>query len=211
MSSVTIIDSGICNLFNVKRAFESIGAEVVITRSKEVIMEAQRVVLPGVGAFRQGMQSLNQYGLAETLQAFAKSGRPLFGICLGMQKLMSYSEEFGMWNGLGIIEGRVRRFCEPSSQVQSYKIPQIGWNTLEEAFAWDKTVLDGIGKKPYVYFVHSYIVEPVDKKHCLAYTNYGQDKFCSVIKRDNVSGCQFHPERSGEAGLKILRNFLAEK
>ena len=127
---VTIIDSGICNLFNVRRAFEWIGTKVTITRSKKDILEAPRVVLPGVGAFGAAMQSLEQFDLIDTIKSYAKSGKPLLGICLGMQLLMTQSEELGIWEGLHLVRGRVRIFKPTQVNGLKYKIPQIGWNFL---------------------------------------------------------------------------------
>lgn len=216
--SVVIIDSGICNLFNVRGAFESLNANVIVTRSKSDILSARRVVLPGVGAFGAGMQSLEQCDLVDTIKNFVKSGKPILGICLGMQMLMSRSEEHGVWDGLGLIKGVVRSFQKPDAGGIQFKIPQIGWNFIERNERFfppkdykDGTVLDGLDPKPYMYFVHSYVVEPADERHCLTYTYYGKDKFCSVVKKNNVSGCQFHPERSGNVGLRILQNFLDEE
>lgn len=212
---VVIIDSGICNLFNVKGTFESLQATVVISRSPEAIRNAERAVLPGVGAFGAGMQSLAQYDLVEPIRSFAKSGKPLLGICLGMQMLLSVSQELGVWDGLGLIPGRVRAFQKPTPSGPSFKIPQIGWNRIERPNGgskdpWAETLLHGLDEKPFLYFVHSFIAIPEDPRHLLAYTEYGQDRFASVVKRDNISGCQFHPERSGATGLGILQNFLKE-
>lgn len=208
--NVVIIDSGICNLFNIRRAFRSLGAEVLITRSKKDIEGASRLVLPGVGAFGAGMKSLNGLDLADSIRTFVKSGKPFLGVCLGMQMLLSHSEELGSWEGLDIIKGKVRVLSSPTPGQAPYKIPEIGWNCLEPNGKWGQTILSDLGEKPYFYFVHSYVVEPDNASDVLAYTVYGRDRFCSVLKRDNVSACQFHPERSGEVGLKLLRNFLGE-
>lgn len=214
-SRVVIVDSGICNLFNVRRAFERLGAEVVISRSSKDINEATRVVLPGVGAFGAAMTGLEQEKLIDPIRQYANSGKPLMGICLGMQLLMSHSEEYGSWEGLNLIEGNVRILKSPEEGGAKFKIPEIGWNVLEEnpelypaGKTWEGTALQGLGQNPYMYFVHSFVVVPESPKDILAYTRYGRDHYCSVVHRDNVTGCQFHPERSGEAGLKILENFL---
>ncbi len=208
-TTVVIIDSGICNLFNVQRAFESIGAQVTISRSKKDILGAERIVLPGVGAFGPGMESLSQHDLIEPIAAFVKSGKPLLGICLGMQMLMTTSEELGVWKGLDLVKGRVRMFQKPESSDTKFKIPQIGWNVIEKSES-KGTILNGLGEKPYVYFVHSFVVEPEDPRHVLGATTYGRNRFCSVLRKDNISACQFHPERSGPIGLKVLQNFLKE-
>lgn len=208
--SIVIIDSGICNLFNIRRAFRSLGAEVLITRSEKDIEGASRLVLPGVGAFGAGMKSLHGHNLIEPIRAHVNSGKPFLGICLGMQMLLSHSEEYGLWDGLNIIQGRVRMFTSPVPGSSSHKIPQIGWNCLEPNGSWGQTLLNGLGEKPYFYFVHSFIVVPDNPADCLAFTMYGRDRYCSFLKRENITACQFHPERSGEVGLKLLRNFLSE-
>src|SRR3989338_5896652 len=206
---VVIIDSGICNLFNIRRAFENLGAKVVISCDRKQILGAPRVILPGVGAFGSGMKNLERLELVSSLWDYVASGKLLFGICLGMQMLLSHSEEHGIWDGLGIIPGRVRRFREANDNTPSYKIPQIGWNTLEPTEkGWSGSLLDGITQPISVYFVHSYVVEPASRGVVLARTFYGQDDFCSVLANDNILACQFHHERSGPVGLKILQNFL---
>lgn len=211
---VVIIDSGICNLFNVRRAFGTVGAEIAITREKKDILEASAVVLPGVGAFGPGMDALEQHDLIDSIHRFVKSGKPLLGICLGMQMLLTESEEHGRWKGLGVIPGRVRVLQQPLAGQPPFKIPHIGWSPLEPVetadptLAWDGTLLHDVEPTSYMYFVHSYVADPEDARCCLAVTSYGSDRFCSVIKWENVSACQFHPERSGEAGLRILHNFV---
>lgn len=214
-SNITIIDSDICNLFNVTAAFTSLGCKVLVTRSPREISKADKLVLPGVGAFGPGMRSLSRYDLIEPICTFAKSGKPLLGICLGMQMLASVSEELGQWEGLDLIRGRIRMFQKPDEGGPLFKIPQIGWNLVHrppaEKNSWHGTVLQDIGDRPYVYFVHSFVMEPEEKHHILGITTYGKDTFCSVVKKDNISGCQFHPERSGPVGMRILQNFLKEK
>ena len=217
-NEVIVIDVGISNLFNVKRAFESIGANVIITDAKDEILNASKLVLPGVGAFGAGIKNLKQKNLIQPIRDYAKSGKPLFGICLGMQMLFSQSEEHGFWEGLGIIPGKVRAFQPPVADGEvGFKIPQMGWNYIKRnpelqssinTDSWENTALQGLGDDPYMYFVHSYVGVPDSVADCLAYTFYGHDRFCSVVQRDNVTGCQFHPERSGEIGIRILENFL---
>lgn len=208
-ADLAIIDYGVGNLFNVQRAFHALGLESVITRDPQEVLAAPRLLLPGVGAFEAGMAHLREYKLIEPVRAFARSGKPLLGICLGMQLLMSRSEENGIHEGLDLIPGQVKRFREPEGGAV-FKIPQIGWNALlrpGKGDPWRGTILDGLGADPHMYFVHSYCVFPEDPAARLAITRYGRDEFCSVIQRQNVAGCQFHPERSGEYGLKILENF----
>ena len=209
-AKVVIIDSGICNLFNVQRAFATVGADITVTCQKADILGASSVVLPGVGAFGPGMHALEQHDLVDALHRFVKSGKPLLGICLGMQMLMTESEEHGRWSGLGLIRGRVRALRQPPPGGPVYKIPHIGWSAIEPPAArtWEGTVLDGVASGSYMYFVHSYVVDPEDTQCCLAQTSYGVDRFCSVINHESVSACQFHPERSGDAGLRLLRQFV---
>ncbi len=211
--NVVIVDYGLGNLFNLKRAFESQGQSVPLATDPKFILAADKLVLPGVGAFAAGMKGLEANGLIEAVASFAKTGKPLLGICLGMQLLMDESEENGLWQGLKLIPGRVKKF---SPKDQSIKIPQICWNQLEapagkiaETF-WRGTILDGLPDKSPMYFVNSYFVEPTDSKHTLAQTVYGGETFTSVVQKDNIVGCQFHPERSSTVGLKILKNFISK-
>lgn len=211
---VVILDYGLGNLFNLQRAFESLGLDAVISGDRNVVLGAPRLVLPGVGAFESGMFNLKESGLIDVIHEFAGTGKPLMGICLGMQLMMAESEENGIWQGLSLIPGRVIRFRPPEPGEIQYKIPQIGWNQIELAVkngseAWTGTFLNGIPQGSHMYFVHSYHVVPEDSGVRLAETEYGSDRFCSALLRDNLMGCQFHPERSGPAGLRILNNFAS--
>jgi len=218
-AEVVIVDYGVGNLFNVQRSFQHLGAHSEISRDPDAVRTARRLLLPGVGAFEAGMQHLREYGLIGALREYAESGRPLLGICLGMQLLMSQSDENGLRDGLDLVRGRVVRFQGPESETRGFKIPQIGWNALKRPYGmgshaasddrWKDTVLDGLGVESYVYFIHSYFVVPDDPAVVAAVTDYGKDRFCSVLKKDNLTGCQFHPERSGETGLRILKNFVS--
>lgn len=211
MKQIAIVDYGLGNLFSVERALSAAGAEPHITSKAADLQAADGVVIPGVGAFGEGMQNLEQLGLIAEIQGLARAGKPTLGICLGMQLLMDESEEFGRWPGLGLIPGRVVRFEPPPTT--RVKIPQIGWNSIEapngNGSGWDGTLLDGIEPGAFVYFVHSYAVQTAERTHCLAETEYGGTRFASVAVRDNVMGCQFHPEKSADAGLILLQNFLA--
>lgn len=212
--SVLIVDYGVGNLFNVARAFTSLGASPRISSDPDEIRNADRILLPGVGAFAAGMAGLGEHGLVEVLQEVARKGSiPLLGICLGMQLLMESSEENGLWDGLKIIPGSVKRFSPPGKDQEQFKIPQIGWNTLEvpikrSSSGWKNTILHQTAPGSFMYFVHSYHVVPADAGDTVAQTQYGNDRFCSVINRGSVWGCQFHPERSGEQGLAVLKAFL---
>jgi glutamine amidotransferase len=206
------------NLFSIERALRHIDAETEVTSDPARIASADRLILPGVGAFGNGMEELRRRGIADAIGAFVATGRPIFGICLGMQLMLSEGHEFGLHRGLDLIRGTVVRFRDPDPGEFSYKIPQIGWNGItlpaKNGAAngcrsdWKGTILQDVQPGGYFYFVHSYVTVPESREHVLAETDYGRDRFCSVIVRDNVSGSQFHPERSGETGLKMLRTFM---
>jgi imidazole glycerol-phosphate synthase subunit HisH len=207
---VTVIDYGIGNLFSVGRALEHCGAEVTFTSDPALIESAPRLVLPGVGAFANGIQGLRDRGLVEPIRRYAASGRPLLGICLGMQMLAGVSEEFGTHEGLGLIPGRVVAVPDHTTAGVPHKIPHIGWNGLlaTAGVSWSETLLDDTPEGTAVYLVHSYAVTPEDPAHRLADCLYGGHRICAAIRRGNIVGCQFHPEKSGEVGLRILRRFL---
>lgn len=205
----TVIDYGIGNLYSVGRALEAAGAEVVFASDAAGIAEATHLVLPGVGAFSGGMQGLRERGLVEPIRAYARSGRPLLGICLGMQMLASTSEEFGTHEGLGLIPGRV--LAIPANQLpggRPLKIPAIGWRALNAARDWAGTPLAASAPGTAAYFVHSFHVAPDDPAHRLATYDYGGHVVTAAIGRGQILGTQFHPEKSGPAGLRILEGFL---
>jgi glutamine amidotransferase len=208
---VTVIDYGVGNIFSVSRAIEHFGGEVVLTDDAGVVRESDRVLLPGVGAFANGMQELRNRGLVEPLREYAASGKPFLGICLGMQMLVAESEEFGRHEGLGIVPGKV---VEISGRADGapVKVPHIGWNALarpRDRARWEGTILDGVPEKASAYFVHSFAVVPEHESDRLADTWHGDFRISAAIQHENVSGCQFHPEKSGPTGLRIIRNFLA--
>ena len=192
-----IIDYGAGNLFSVKNALDYIGAESVITKDPAVLESAERIILPGVGAFADAMKKLGETGLIGTIKEQAQK-KPLLGICLGMQMLFDKSFEFGETDGLGLIPGTVELMTPPG-----LLIPQIGWNRL--IYNEKCAILDGLGDEPYVYFVHSYAAH-CGSENVAAYTDYGANVPACVFS-GNVYGCQFHPEKSGEIGLNILRAF----
>jgi glutamine amidotransferase len=168
------------------------------------------LVLPGVGAFGDGLSTLRKRGLVEPVLEWIGAGRPFLGICLGMQLLLGQSEEFGLHEGLGVIPGSVRRL----PQREGSKVPNVGWFALQPpqshaADVWRHTALSDFPADRDVYFVHSYAAYPEDRSHWLARTAFGDHWFCSVVRRENVHGCQFHPEKSGPAGLRVLEGFLA--
>lgn len=198
---IAIIDYGMGNLRSVQKAFEFLGFEALITDEPAVIAEADHVVLPGVGAFCDAMARLRQTGLDQAVMQVAASGKPLLGICLGMQMMFEHSEENGHYDGLGLLPGTVTRFEE-----RGLKIPHMGWNTLQTR---DCPLFDA-GEDPCVYFVHSYCMADVDDSFTAATCDYGQT-FTAAVRRGNVMATQFHPEKSGEAGLKMLQRFAQWK
>lgn len=205
---IAIIDYGIGNLRNVERAFQHVGAPARLTADRAQAASAQALVVPGVGAFGACASELRSRGFAELVVAAAAAGRPLLGICVGMQLLFDESEELGRHAGLGLLPGRVRRFPAGAQDAAGHqlKVPQIGWNQL-----WHdgtEPLLQGAPAGSYAYFVHSYYCAPDEPSDVAATTDYGID-FASVVRRGNVWGVQFHPEKSHAVGLQILRNFAA--
>jgi glutamine amidotransferase len=209
--SVVVVDYDLGNLFSVCRALENVGGAPTVSGDPDQILGAERVLLPGVGAFANGMNGLRERGLIEPLKHFAKTGRPLLGVCLGMQLLLSVGEEFGEYEGIGLIPGRVKKLEPHDAAGQALKLPHIGWNSLRpEGDGWARTPLEGLAPDSPVYFVHSYAPQPERPGDALASCEYGATRFCAAVRRDNVSGCQFHPEKSGPAGLAILARFLKQ-
>lgn len=206
---IAIIDYGMGNLRSVQKGFERIGAEAVITADPRVVLEADKVVLPGVGAFRDCMRNLEQAAFVEPIMQVIAQGRPFLGICVGMQLLFTDSVEFGLYNGLNIIPGHVLRFPEGMQEGSEYlKVPHMGWNQL--SFKQRPTCFEGIQDETNVYFVHSYYVKPDEDSVIATTTGYGIE-FCSSICRDNIVATQFHPEKSQDVGLRILKNFAEMK
>jgi imidazole glycerol-phosphate synthase subunit HisH len=202
---IAIIDYGMGNLRSVQKGFEKIGAEAVVTADPRVILEADRVVLPGVGAFRDCMSNLEQAGFVEPILKVIAGGRPFLGICVGMQLLFSDSVEFGLYQGLNVIPGHVLRFPEGMrAGEEELKVPHMGWNQLsvKRCPAAFENIADGSN----VYFVHSYYVKPDNDDVIATTTEYGFE-FCSAIWKDNIVATQFHPEKSQAVGLGILKNF----
>jgi glutamine amidotransferase len=210
---VTIIDYGVGNLLSVKRGFEHCGAKVVLTSDANLILASQRVVLPGVGAFPNAMNELHRLNLVSVIKELAILGTPLLAICLGMQLLMDESEEFGLTPGLGLISGRVVPVPDKTAEGASQKIPHIGWSSLydsSENSNWAGTLLQDNKLGDSAYFVHSYMAQPASPKNGVAHAIYGGHRISAVISKNRITGCQFHPEKSGEVGLKILRKFCRD-
>ena len=209
---VTVIDYGVGNLLSVQRGLEYCGAHVTLTSDAEQILSASRIVLPGVGAFQNGMQALEQLGLIEVIQEVANRKIPLLGICLGMQLLLTESEEFGLTKGLGLIPGRVIPVPTHALNGETQKIPHIGWSSLQYSNIekkWDGSVLHDNQPGSAAYFVHSFMAIPNLGEHRVADCVYGGHRVPAVIACNQISGCQFHPEKSGEVGIKVLRRFIS--
>ena len=210
---VTIIDYGVGNLLSVQRGFEHCGAKVVLTSDPEVILASQKIILPGVGAFPNAMEALKKLDLVPVIQELARLKKPLLAICLGMQLLMEESEEFGVTAGLGLISGRVVAVPNKTIELNPQKIPYIGWGSLQPTDSesdWMGTLLQDNDPGDAAYFVHSFMAEPTDPKNRVAHSVYGGHRISAVIKKDQITGCQFHPEKSGEVGLRILRRFCLD-
>ena len=201
---IAIVDYGLGNLFSVKKAFEAIGADAVVTSEPDVIRTAGRVVLPGVGAFADGMKFLKERGLDEALHDVVMQQRkPFLGICLGLQLLAETGEEYGNHTGLGWIRGHVRKLNVESTRL---KVPHIGWNNV--TMAGDSSLFRGIRSQADFYFVHSYQLECTDPSDVAATTEYGETVTAAIL-RGNIFATQFHPEKSQDHGLQLLRNFVA--
>ena len=198
---IAIIDYDAGNIKSVEKALQSLGQEVIVTRDHEALLNADKVILPGVGAFGDAMERLNEYGLTDTIKKIVSKNTPFLGICLGLQLLFESSEEAPGVKGLSILKGKIVRF--PSDI--GLKIPQIGWNELVQPNKG--RLFKGIEDGEFVYFVHSYYLIADDIKDVVATTNYGVTVHASV-ERGNVFACQFHPEKSSDVGLKILKNFI---
>ena len=194
---IAIIDYGAGNLHSVKNALDFLNAESIVTGDSETILNADKVILPGVGAFGDAMKCLEKSGLVETVKAVAKSGKPLLGICLGLHLMFEESDEAPGVKGLGLLK---------IPEKDGLKIPHMGWNSI--TVNKNSRILKNIGSEPYVYFVHSYYVNAEDESIISAYTEYGQ-KLDIAVEKDNVFATQFHPEKSGETGMAILKNFIA--
>jgi glutamine amidotransferase len=198
---IAIIDYDAGNLKSVEKALVSLGESPVITRDKENLLSADKVILPGVGAFGEAMDKLHQYGLVEVIQKVAEKGTPLLGICLGLQLFFESSEESEGVKGLGLLPGKIIRFPE----TLGLKVPHMGWNCLD--IKPEAKLFKGIKSGEYVYFVHSYYLEAGQQSDVAATAEYGLT-FGASVERGNVFACQFHPEKSSDTGLKILKNFI---
>jgi imidazole glycerol-phosphate synthase subunit HisH len=197
---IGIVDYGMGNLFSVSKALERLNADYFISGDKDELLSADALLLPGVGSFRDAMEVLQ----ADTIKEFAATGKPLLGICLGMQLLFEDSDENGLTKGLGLLPGKVRRFSGTNAAGETYKVPHMGWNKLE--FVNSSPLLNGL-EEDYVYFVHSYYVSAENSEVLLAKTDY-HEEVSAVVCKDNIFGMQFHPEKSSKLGMALLKNFL---
>ena len=210
MSDVSIIDYGLSNLLSVERACNHLGAHTEIVSDAAGVLAAKRLVLPGVGAFADGMQGLRNAGIIDALLQKTAQGTPLLGICLGMQMLFEESDEFGVHKGLGLIAGRVEKIPETDVYGNLQRVPHVGWQALFANTSEDfsNTVFHGLTAQDEMYFVHSFEAKPEKIAQILACAKYGGRSICAAAQNKNVLGCQFHPEKSGRAGLLVLGNFL---
>ena len=211
MMSTVVIDYGIVNLKNILRSFEYIGVPIDSAVDPDQVLKADRIILPGVGAFASGMNELRTRGMDEAVKCIANTGRPVLGICLGMQMLLDSSIEYGQHQGLGLIPGSVVPIPTNSVGMGRRKIPHIGWNALRypsHASSWKNSCLNRAPEGSFFYFVHSFMVVPEKSSHILAQCIYEGLPVTAAIKKDNITGLQFHPERSGPIGLEILHEFM---
>ncbi len=210
MSEVVVVDYGMGNLLSVTRALDRVGADVVLATTPRAVADAGRLVLPGVGAFGDGMAGVKARGLVDAIRRFASMERPFLGICLGMQMMLEVSEEFGICEGLGLIPGR--NVAVPANGLGGAprKIPHIGWNRLLSSAGrgWDGTILAGLPENAAVYFVHSFMAMPEAAENRVADCDYDGVRIAAAIGCGHLYGCQFHPEKSGPVGLRILENFV---
>jgi glutamine amidotransferase len=198
MNALAIIDYGVGNLRSVEKAFAAMDCEAIVSDDEKILRAAERLVLPGVGAFGACMKALVARGFDELVRERVREGTPLLGVCVGMQLLFEESDEFGSTSGLSLLRGRVRRFSE------ELVVPQVGWNRISQVRT--HPVFAEIEDQSHFYFVHSYYCEPLDKQVVMGQTEYGIN-YASVVARENICGVQFHPEKSQESGLRLLRNF----
>ncbi len=205
---IAIIDYGINNLFSVKRACDLLGFNSIITSDSNVINSSRSVILPGVGAFPYAMGNLKKMKLDRSILNFVDAGKPLMGICLGMQLLMESSIEFEETKGLGLVKGSTDKFNFDTYNMENYSVPHVGWNKIyQDTENWDNTILEKVNDGDFMYFVHSYYIKPKEDIS-LSLTKYGKVSYCSAFQKENIIGVQFHPEKSGNIGLNIYKKFI---
>lgn len=204
---VIIIDYQLGNLFSVKQACDTIGINAKISSNRDDVLNADALILPGVGAFIEAMNNLKKFGLDTAIQEKVKNGTPIFGICLGQQLLFTESEEFGAGKGLDLIAGVIKRFPE-KIEDRTIKVPHIAWNTIYKSQQnWNDSALSELEDNDFMYFIHSYFVKPSDESCILTKTNYDGVEYCSSILKNNIFATQFHPEKSANKGISIYKNW----
>lgn len=205
---IIIVDYGLGNLFSINEACRYLGYSTVISSDPKKILGASNLILPGIGSFEVAMNQLNKLELIETITDYVKTGKPIMGVCLGMQLLFENSMEFGLHKGLGFIKGQVIRFPDVINN-NNIRIPHTGWNKIyKREVDWNNTPLENTNNESFMYFIHSFYAQPYLQENILTYTTYSGFEFCSSVKKDNIIGFQFHPEKSGKDGLLIYDNFL---
>ncbi len=206
---VAIIDYKLGNLFSVQQACFYLGYDAFLSSDPNEIMNSDAIILPGVGAFANAMDNIRKMDLIEPLKDFVSSNKPMMGICLGLQLLFTESEEFGSHKGLGLIDGVVKRFPPKTKMNEIIKVPQIAWNTIyPKNINWSDSPLSVCSPGDYMYFVHSYYVQPEYQNSILSTTIYEDLEYCSSVLKNNIFACQFHPEKSGMHGIEIYKNWL---
>ena len=205
---IVILDYGLGNVKSMKNALEQFNCKAKLSNDYEEILESSGLIIPGVGAFAAGMERLQSYNLISAISDFSLTDKPIMGICLGMQMLFTESEEFGYTKGLDLIKGKVK--CMIPKIKEESKLPHISWNNLSEPSEkkWNGTLLNGIKPSSEFYFVHTYAAEPDEKSEILSLTNYSGQSFCSSVKKKNIYGFQFRPEKSSLDGLQLIQNFV---
>ncbi len=207
MKTVAIVDFNSGNLFSVERACQYVGLNPVITSDPKILMKADGMILPGVGAFGEAISNLRRLDLEFPIRDYVGSGRPFMGVCLGLQLLFSESVEFGNHKGLGLLDGTVAKFPRETASGEKLRVPHIGWSTIEPAQDWKNTPLEDVSPGRHMYFVHSYYVVPSKKENVLSKTVYEGIDFCSSVRSGNIFAFQFHPEKSSEDGLKVYKSW----
>ena len=210
MGTTVIVDYGSGNVFSVARALETAGASVLLSDAPDTIANADRLVLPGVGAFGAAWNLLVEKNLIEPIRKFIGTERPFLGICVGMQMMMQRSEEFGDHTGLGIIEGVVKKISGTRADGEPHPVPRVGWYTMTRRQAsWSGTLFETIDESGAVYFVHSFAAQPSDSRNVLADSEYNGASITAAVIRDNAVGVQFHPEKSGHVGLRMMEKYIS--
>ncbi|MBD78435.1 MAG: imidazole glycerol phosphate synthase subunit HisH [Crocinitomicaceae bacterium] len=206
-----IIDYNLGNLFSVKHACDHVGLNTVTSNDIDLIKKADALILPGVGAFGEAMNNIDQLNIRDAIIERTQAGIPLLGVCLGLQLLFDESEEFGHQKGLGLLAGKVKKLPGRSSDGKKFKVPQIAWNSIHATEnLWEKSALNSVKDGEYFYFVHSYYVAPENDSEILCTTQYAGMKYCSGVMKNNIIAFQFHPEKSGEKGISIYRNWAEQ-